>query len=228
MQILIFDFDSTLIRDEGLDVLFEASLRLLDDAGERAARVEAFRTITDQGMAGEIPFSEALSRRMRLLRADRALVREVGEELAGRLTPSVARHAGFFAERSGSVHIISGGFVELIAPTAERLGIARERVHSHRFDYDERGIIRGVEPGTALARGGKPLAIRELGLDPARTWVVGDGATDAELRTVGLAHRFVAFVENRRREPVVEMADHVAESMDDLLALLARDASQGG
>jgi hypothetical protein len=50
--------------------------------------------------------------------------------------------------------------------------------------------------------------------------MVGDGATDLELRTLGLVDRFIAFTENRHREPVVAKADAVARSMDELLDLL--------
>jgi hypothetical protein len=52
--------------------------------------------------------------------------------------------------------------------------------------------------------------------------VIGDGATDLELRTLGLVDRFVAFTENRSREPVVTQADAEARSMEDLLTLLER------
>lgn len=216
IPVLLFDFDSTLIQDEGLDVLFQRSLL---GAPDRDERVRAFQKLTDQGMAGELGFEDSLARRLALLVANRALVEEVGAKLATRLTPSVRRHRSFFRKRAESegIHVLSGGFRELIEPAAAALGIPPSRIHAHRFRYAADGAVLGMDPETPLARGGKPLAVRELGLDPAGTWIVGDGATDLEVRELGLASGFVAFVENRSRPSVTARADRVVHSMDELL-----------
>ncbi len=219
MPALLFDFDSTLVQDEGLDLLFERSLA---GGPDREARTRAFREITDMGMAGELDFDESLRRRLALLSADRRLVEAVGAELTDRITPSVLSHRAVFRgwAEEGGIHILSGGFRELIEPTAGALGIPPSRVHAHRFRFARDGRVLGLDPETALARGGKPLAVRELRLPAASTWIVGDGATDLELREMGFAARFVAFVENRARPGVVARADHVVGSMDELLELL--------
>jgi len=218
--ILLFDFDSTLIQDEGLDALFE---RTLSAAPDREARVRAFQEITDLGMSGELGFSESLERRLELLRAHRDLVLEVGRGLVDRLTPSVLRQRDFFRRWGGGegVHVLSGGFHELIEPTADLLGIPPYRIHAHRFRYGPQGEVLGADPETVLARGGKLQAVRELGLDPEDVWMIGDGATDLEVRMAGLASTFVAFVENRTRPSVVSQADRVVHSMEELLDLLS-------
>jgi D-3-phosphoglycerate dehydrogenase / 2-oxoglutarate reductase len=214
---LIFDFDSTLIRSEGLDRLFDRSL---DGTPDRERRLREFEAITDLGMAGGLPFHLSLERRLALLRADRRLVLEVAEELARDLSPSVARNAPFFQEGGHPIFIISGGFVELIEPAARILGIPLDRIGANRFRFDAMGRLLGMDPDTLLARGGKAAALAGWELTTREVWVVGDGATDLELRELGLAHRFVAFTENRRREPVVSRADHVVENMEGLLDLL--------
>jgi HAD superfamily phosphoserine phosphatase-like hydrolase len=154
MPVLLFDFDSTLVQDEGLDELFRFSLEGRRDAGER---LSAFRAITDRGMEGLLSWEESLRARMELVVATRELVERTGRHLARRLTPSVERHAaaGFFRSAGCDIHIVSGGFTELITPAAERLGIPPERVHAHRFRFDHRGRVAGADPDTALARGGK-------------------------------------------------------------------------
>lgn len=217
MPVLLFDFDSTLIQDEGLDELFRISLEGRPDGVERVA---AFREITDRGMEGALSWEDSLQARMHLVEASRGLVERVGRHLAGRLTPSVERRAGFFREGGRDIHIVSGGFVELITPAALRLGISADRIHAHRFDFDPRGRVVGVASDTPLARGGKVEAVRRMGLDPALTWIIGDGATDLEVRDRGAASTFVAFTENRRRDPVVAAADHEAASLDALITLL--------
>lgn len=217
MNVLVFDFDSTLVSVEGLDELFSRSL---ESAPDREARVAAFREVTDRGMAGELTADESLARRLAILEAGRGLVRSVGNEIRERLTPSVERNLEFFRRNADRIHVVSGGFEELILPTLERLGIPGARLCAHRFLYSEDGRVLGLDPDTAVARGGKPAALGLLGERSDPVWMVGDGATDLEVRTLGLVDRFVAFTENRHREPVVTKADHVVRSMDELLSLL--------
>ncbi len=219
MTSLVFDFDSTLVSVEALDELFASSI---DRAADRDRRVADFQAITDMGMAGEIDADESLRRRLGILNADRDLVDRVAAEISGRLTPSVERHLGFFQANAQRIHVLSGGFEELIRPTLGRLGLDPGRLMAHRFRYGKTGAIEGIDPSTSMARGGKPGAIGSLDTRARPLWMVGDGATDLELRTLGLVDRFVAFTENRHREPVVARADAVVRSMDELLTLLER------
>jgi D-3-phosphoglycerate dehydrogenase len=217
MPVLVFDFDSTLVSVEGLDELFARTLAGAANEGERVA---AFREITDLGMAGRITAEESLARRLAVLDTDRRQVEAVGEAIRACVTPSVARHRGFFKDNRDLIYVLSGGFEELIQPTLEDLEIPADRLLAHRFLYDERNRVVGLDPDTPVARGGKPGALRTVPRADRPVWAIGDGATDLELRTLGLADRFVAFTENRNREPVVAKADAVARSMDDLITLL--------
>jgi D-3-phosphoglycerate dehydrogenase len=217
MSRLIFDFDSTLVSVEALDELFASSI---EGKPDRETRVAEFREITDLGMAGELPAAVSLSRRLSVLQTTRPLVELVGARIARRLTPSVERHADFFRREAHRIYVLSGGFEELIRPALERLGLSKERLLAHRFQYDSEENVVGLDLGTPMARGGKPEAFRSIGSTDGEVWMVGDGATDLELRTLGLVDRFVAFTENRYREGVVASADAAVGSMDDLLELL--------
>lgn len=217
MSFLVFDFDSTLVSVEGLDELFA---RTLDGAPDREERIAAFREVTDRGMAGEIAADESLRRRIAILNADRSLVDDVGREISGKLTPSVERNLPFFRDNADRILVLSGGFEELILPTMGRMGLPPSQLQAHRFRFSPEGKVEGIDPETALATGGKPEALRRLGRQVDPIWAIGDGATDLELKLVGLADRFVAFTENRHRDPVVARADSVARSMDELIELL--------
>ncbi|MSR22147.1 MAG: hypothetical protein EXR92_01170 [Gemmatimonadetes bacterium] len=218
MYLLVFDFDSTLVSVEGLDELFARSLT---GHPEQASRIQAFREVTDLGMAGTISAEESLNRRLAILDVDRATVDTVAAEIREKVTPSVAKHASFFRENAKRIHVVSGGFEELIQPTLGRLGLPLSQLHAHRFQYSK-GRVVGLDPTTAMARGGKVGIVGALGSgsEPMPIWIVGDGATDFEVKERGFAERFVAFTENRWREPVVATADHVVGSMDELLQLL--------
>lgn len=212
---LVFDFDSTLVTVEGADELFA---RTLAGAPDRAERVSRFREITDRGMAGEISYEESLRSRMALLTATRAQVAEVGRALVDHLTPSVRGARVRLARQAHRIWIVSGGFEELILPAVEALGLDPDRVHAHRLQWSDAGRVTGVDPTTAVARGGKAQAVREARI-PRPLWMIGDGATDLELRALGMADRFFAFVENRRRPDVVAGADAVLLSVEELPTL---------
>jgi D-3-phosphoglycerate dehydrogenase / 2-oxoglutarate reductase len=213
---LVFDFDSTLVTVEGADELFAHTLAGVPNREDLTAR---FRDITDRGMAGEMTYAESLRLRLGLLNASPAQVEAVGRRLVEHVTPSVREAREHLERHRERIWIVSGGFEELILPVVGFLGLAPRRVRAHRFRWGGDGLLAGVDPTTALARGGKPEALRELAL-PSPVWIVGDGATDLELRDLGLADRFYAFTENRRREGIVERADGVLSRIEQLPTLL--------
>ena len=210
----VFDFDSTLVRLETLEAL--ADLALAGAPQAEAIRAEISR-LTDAAMAGEVEFGEALRRRLALL----PLTRDHVEALAGRivddLTPSVARNAAFFRANADRIVIVSGGFREIIAPAAARLGVPSDRIFANDLVYDDEGRVTGVDARNPLsAAGGKARALEHLSL-AGPVIMIGDGWTDAEVRQAGVADRFYAFTEVVRRPAVIAAADAEAASMDELL-----------
>jgi D-3-phosphoglycerate dehydrogenase / 2-oxoglutarate reductase len=230
---LLFDFDSTLVTVEALDELFVGTLSGAGPAGPADADPEVaiarFRRLTDAGMDGALPHHESLSARLALFPGGgptRAQVERTAAEVAGALSPSVVRNLAFFRRYQARIRIVSGGFVELIGPAAQRLAVAPHRVTAHAFHPAGPAAPLGLDPTTPMARAGKVGAVRRLldsGAIPRHRplWIIGDGATDLELRTARLAHAFVAFTENVTRDPIVKAADHVVASMEELMALLA-------
>ncbi|CAN5813362.1 phosphoserine phosphatase [soil metagenome] len=242
---LLFDFDSTLVTVEALDELFVRTLSETSPATpahpDAESAIARFRRITDAGMDGALPHHESLAARLALFPGGgptQHQVERTAGEVARALSPSVARNLAFFRRYQARIRIVSGGFVELIGPAAEHLSVAPHRVTAHAFrpmvraaegaaENPGAGVgARGLDPTTPMARAGKVGAVRRLldsGAIPRHRplWIVGDGATDLELRTARLAHAFVAFTENVTRDPIVKAADHVVASMEELIALLA-------
>ncbi len=211
---LIFDFDSTLVGFETLEALAELALEGAPEAG--AIRLE-IATLTDQAMSGAIGFDEALTRRLTLLPLTRDHVLALAEQAVARLAPSVARNVETLRAHADRLVIVSGGFREVIAPVARHLGVPDARVLANDLTYDEAGRVTGVDRANPLsADGGKVTAIRALALT-GPVVMIGDGWTDAEVRLAGLADRFHAYCEVVRRPRVVEAADAVAVSLDEVL-----------
>jgi D-3-phosphoglycerate dehydrogenase len=211
---LIFDFDSTLVRVETLELLADICLEGRPDAVEIRDKVAA---LTDQAMNGEIGFGEALRRRLELLPLHREHVQSLADRILDEGTPSVRRNLRFFNENADRIYILSGGFREIITPIAERLQLSADHVLCNDFVYDADGRVVGVDDANPLSHAdGKPQVVKALGLEGAVV-MVGDGWTDAEVKLGGAADRFYAYTEIVRRERVVGAADAEAASMDELL-----------
>ena len=216
---LILDFDSTFTCVEALDVLAE-QLSAADPA--RAAELADIKTLTDQAMSGEIGFSEALQRRIQILRPSRDEIAALAETLKGKISASIERNKAVFAEHAGKFRIISGGFHDFIDPVVADLGIDAQYVLANRLIYDGAGIAIGVDLTNPLSQdGGKIVAVQGLGLAGAVV-MIGDGWTDYEVYKGGEAERFYAFTENVARPKVVAAtqgcdATQVAASFDEVL-----------
>ena len=211
---VVLDFDSTLVKVETLDAL--ADMVLSESAEADAIRTRVAR-LTDQAMAGDIDFGEALKRRLELLQLTRTHVEALADRILGELTPSVRRNGRFFAENADRIIILSGGFREIIAPVAAELGVAPERVLANDLLYDDEGRVTGVDESNPLSReGAKAEALKALNL-PGPVILNGDGWNDAVIKQAGVVDRFYAFTEVARREPVVAAADSEARSLDEVL-----------
>lgn len=211
----VFDFDSTLVDFETLEALADIALDGAPEAG--AVRTEIAR-LTDRAMTGDMPFAEALTRRLALLPLTRAHLQQLANAAESRLSASVSRNLDFFRERAGRVVIVSGGFREVIVPVARALGVPEALIVANDLVYDPDGRVTGVAGGPLLAPLGKAEALKALGL-PGPVVMVGDGWTDVEVRQSGVAERFYAFTEVVRRDRVVAAADAEARSLDELLHL---------
>nr|WP_122468546.1 phosphoglycerate dehydrogenase [Brevundimonas lutea] len=213
-QTFIFDFDSTLVAFETLELL--AEIALPSGAEGDAARDEIAR-LTDKAMAGEVKFEDALRRRLQRLELRHEHVAAAAERSVSALTPSVARNETFFRDHAERIYILSGGFREVIAPVAERLGLSSQHILANDLTYDPEGRVTGVDWSNPVSRaGGKAEAVRALNLQ-GDVVLVGDGWTDAEVRLAGAVDRFYAFTEVVRRPTVVAAADAEARSLDEVL-----------
>ena len=215
---VVFDFDSTLVDIETLEHVIEVALEGRRDSD---AILLEIRNITEQGLRGEIPFNESLSRRMALISPSRKHVKKVANELTNHITPSVLNNKEFFKMYSEGIYIVSGGFDELIFPVSDVLGIKREHVFANEFIYDSSGELIGVNNSRPLSQHlGKVKALRAAQLTRPLA-MVGDGYTDYEVKLHGAADVFIAYVEHTHRASVVASADHVAKSFNEVVSYLS-------
>lgn len=202
--LVVLDADSTLIREEAIELLAEA-----------AGSLEHVAAVTERAMRGELDFAASLRERVATLAG---VETAVFDEVRARMTPTpgVQELIDGVHAAGGRVGVVSGGFHELLDPLAERLGL--DFCRANRLDVDG-GRLTGRVDGPIVDAEAKRTALEEWaaasGIPIARTVAVGDGAND--LRMLDRAALGVAFC----AKPIVRAQADVAIDRPDLAQVLA-------
>ncbi len=202
-RLVVVDMDSTLIRDEVIDLL----------AAEAGVEAE-IAALTAEAMAGNLDFETALRRRVRLLAGlPEATLHRVRDRL--RLTPGARTFVRTLKRLGYRVAIVSGGF-DLFAEYARDLLGADSAHANHLTIADGRltGELEGdIVDGLAKARLLEEIAAAD-GISPEQAVAIGDGANDLEmLSRAGLGIAFNA-------KPVVAAAADATLQVPYLDAIL--------
>lgn len=181
-RLVVMDVDSTLIRDEVIELL-----------ARHAGREDEVREVTERAMRGELDFAESLHERVACLAGLPVTVFDEVRE-AVRLTPGARTLVATLKEMGLAVGVVSGGFIEVVAPLAEELGI--DYAHANRLEIVD-GHLTGRVHGAVVDRATKAVKLREWAkaehLPLSRTIAVGDGANDLDmLAAAGLGIAFNA------------------------------------
>ncbi len=209
-KLLLLDCDSTLSSIEGIDEL--AHLRGPDVYREVVEQ-------TNRAMNGDLPIDQTFELRLQLIQPDADACCKVAMRYLENLAPHVEQTIELLRGRGWTPIVVSGGFVQVIGPLAQRLGIDRIEAVPLRFHPD--GRYAGYDSDYPTTRnGGKAEVVRQLReeLHPERVVMVGDGISDLE--TVGEVDLFVGFTGFVRRQQVVDRAAVVIDSFEQLPALL--------
>ena len=182
VHLVVMDVDSTFIQDEVIDLL-------ADEAGV----LDQVADITERAMAGELDFEQSLRARVALLAGLPAdALDRVRERVT--LTPGARTLCRTLLRLGYRIALVSGGFVEVIAPLAAELGVTDVRANSLEV-VD--GRLTGHVLGDVVDRLGKRTALeafaRQYGIPQRRTIAIGDGANDIDmLEAAGLGVAFNA------------------------------------
>ena len=203
LRLIVMDVDSTLIRDEVIDLL-----------AARAGCADEVTKVTAAAMRGELDFASSLRERVELLAGlDASVLDEVRGEL--RLTAGARTLIGTLGGLGYKFGIVSGGFVQVIAPLAAELGIGYVAANVLEISA---GKLTGRLSGPVIDRAAKADALRRFAADAgvplSQTVAVGDGANDLDM--IAAAGLGIAF----NAKPAVRDAADTSLSVPYLDAIL--------
>lgn len=205
-----FDVDSTVCCDEAIDEL-----------AKYVGKSKEVSEITRKAMLGGANFREALAKRLEIIQPNTKILTQYLANHPPRLTDHIEELVARLHKLGVDVYLISGGFDDIIVPTADLLNIPVKNIfaNSLKFYYD--GSYAGFDKSRPTSnQDGKSRVIAMLKQTKCYRNVVmiGDGVTDLE--ACPPADAFIGFGGNQVRETVRANCPWYVYSFKELIAEL--------
>jgi phosphoserine phosphatase len=205
-RLVVFDMDSTLIRQE-----------VIDELAREAGVGEAVARVTEAAMRGEIDFRESLRQRVAALEGlDESVLERVRQRLT--LTEGAERLLRTLRTLGYRTAVISGGFTYFGRAIQQRLKL--DYMYANELEIRD-GRLTGRLTGEIVDGEKKAALLRQIaeqeGIELAQVIAVGDGAND--LPMLSLAGLGIAF----HAKPLVQQSARQAIStlgLDSILYLM--------
>lgn len=194
---ICFDVDSTVIQEEGIDVLADYK-----GVGSQVAE------LTKNAMGGSVSFNHALATRLGLIKPSHKDLYNCLQANPFKLTLGVKKFIMKLHARGTHVYLISGGFRQMIAPIAETLMIPSHRIYANNIIFDSSGEYLGFDAEELTSKDGGKATVIDL-LRKVHRYdkivMIGDGITDLHARPP--ADIFIGFGGVVVRDAVKDAAD---------------------
>lgn len=206
-----FDVDSTLIDEEGIDVL--ASYKGVE---------QQVADLTNRAMGGNMKFEDALAQRLDLIRPSSSDFDHVNAVHPLRLNPGAEALINLLHKKNKRVYLVSGGFRKMIYPLATLLKIPFNRVFANEIYFDSDGNYQSFcEKEPTSHDGGKAEVIKHLKESDSKITkavMIGDGATD--MQTKPAADAFIGYGGVVVRDNIRDGADWFITDYHELIDAL--------
>ena len=207
---ICFDVDSTVITEEGIDVL-ATSLGVGD----------AVSKLTASAMGGTTLFQNALKARLDLIKPSIENLENIQKEHPLQFTPRLEELIEILHKKRKNIYLVSGGFRQMINPIALQLGISVSNIYANNLFFTEDGEYNGFDTNEPTSKdGGKAKVIQDLidKYDYKCVIMIGDGATDMQARPPAKA--FIGYGGIIEREKVKNGADWFIKDFNEILSIL--------
>ena len=205
-----FDVDSTVITEEGIDVL-ATSLGVGD----------AVSKLTASAMGGTTLFQNALKARLDLIKPSIENLENIQKEHPLQFTPRLEELIEILHKKGKNIYLVSGGFRQMINPIALQLGISVSNIYANNLFFTEDGEYNGFDTNEPTSKdGGKAKVIQDLidKYDYKCVIMIGDGATDMQARPPAKA--FIGYGGIIERKKVKNGADWFIKDFNEILSIL--------
>ena len=209
---LLIDFDSTFIKDESLELFSSISLK---EISNKDVIIKKIAQLTTDAMEGNIKFSDALNKRIKLLQAHKDHIKIIINKIQENITDSFLSNKQFFNDNYKNCYIISGGFIEIIYPIVKPFKIEKTNIFANQFLFNENNDIISLDKANPLSKdeGKVKIAKRIKGTNI----IIGDGFTDYEVKKYGAAEKFIQFSGNINRKKLNPLADYIANDFNEII-----------
>ncbi len=202
MKLAVFDFDSTLMDGETIDLLARAH-----------GSEEKVQQITKEAMEGHMDFHQSLKLRVETLKGmSLQRVQEVCDHLT--YNPGAKEFIDTLKERGYKIVVFSGGFEESVSAGQRKLGY---HAHFSNTLHHRDGILTGEVGGEMMFSYSKGRLLRKiqalLGTSYEDTIAIGDGAND--LSMFQCAKQKVAFC----AKPILKEAANIIIDKKNLMLI---------
>jgi len=225
-NVLIFDFDSTII---GLESLDEIAKEFLKKHPEKEKISQKIEQITDLGMVGKIDFNESLRRRVELINPSKKQIQNSLKKIEKSISKSFLENKKWIQKNREDLFVISGGFKEILIPVCTKIGFKKENIFGNEFVFDsenENGKVVDFNKKINSAKNqGKVLEVESLNLRKffdGKIVIIGDGFTDYEIKKNKEADYFICYTEHKKRENIAQLADLEVVNLDEVIDFLEK------
>ena len=210
----LFDFDSTLVKNESLNDVLGLAL------GNDTEKISQIDKITKMAMEGLISPQDSMCQRLKLATINKELVNKISEKAKSQITDGMVDLISELKKHKDVIiFIISGGFKEMIAPTAKILGIPQENIYANEFIYDKNNTVEKAKDSILLQNQGKVKIINKLkndGILNGKNIMIGDGFTDLETLLYNAVDDYICFCGVVERENVKNKSKNIAKNTNEL------------
>lgn len=207
---IFFDFDSTIVKAETLDILAE-----MKGIGKEVKK------LTEASMNGEVPLERVFKKKVDMICPRQKDIDLVIHKCRDLLVDDIGEVINLFHSLGKQVFILSSNFRKIIEPIGNSLGVPNSRIITNEMYFNDQGQYVGISNESPLCcSGGKAVVIKPYLVPDDVSAFVGDASSDVVCKDV--VDLFVGFGGVVARDVVKQQAKFFIEnpSMAPLLSIV--------